>query len=126
MSDLASRSVRIILESQASSGAYPACPVFPTYHYSWFRDGAFIAYAMDLVGEHDSAKRFHEWAAATIVSRAELVERAVVKARSGNRPAPGTCCTLDARSMANPPTAAIGPTFNLTDLVPGFGRSAST
>lgn len=84
MSDLAVRSIRIILESQAPSGAYPACPVFPTYQYSWFRDGAFIAYAMDLVGEHESAGRFHDWAAAAIVKRAELVEQAVAKAKSGH------------------------------------------
>ena len=85
MSDLAARSIQIILETQTASGAYPACPVFPTYHYSWFRDGSFIAYAMDMVGEHDSARRFHHWAAATIAQRAELVEQAVAKARSGRR-----------------------------------------
>lgn len=117
MSDLASRSVRIILESQASSGAYPACPVFPTYHYSWFRDGAFIAYAMDLVGEHDSAKRFHEWAAATIVSRAELVERAVVKARSGNRPAPGDLLHTRYALNGEPADGGDWPNFQLD----GFG-----
>lgn len=85
MSDLAARSIQIILETQAASGAYPACPVFPTYRYSWFRDGSFIAHAMDLVGEHESARRFHRWAATTIAKRAELVERAVAKARSGRR-----------------------------------------
>lgn len=86
MSDLAVRSIQIILNAQAPSGAYPACPVFPTYRYSWFRDGSFIAYAMDLVGQHESARRFHDWAAATIVKRAELVVQAVAKARSGRRP----------------------------------------
>ncbi|MFO7662332.1 MAG: glycoside hydrolase, partial [Chloroflexota bacterium] len=57
------RSIDIILENQSSSGAYLASPNFPTYHYSWFRDGAFIAYAMDIAGHHESAARFHEWAA---------------------------------------------------------------
>lgn len=86
MTDLAARSIQIILETQAPSGAYPACSVFPTYQYSWFRDGAFIAYAMDLVGEHDSARRFHLWAAKTIAKRADVVEQAVAQARSGRRP----------------------------------------
>jgi GH15 family glucan-1,4-alpha-glucosidase len=85
VTDLAARSIQIILEAQAASGAYPACPEFPTYQYSWFRDGSFIAHAMDLVGQHESARRFHNWAATTIAKRAELVEQAVAKARSGRR-----------------------------------------
>lgn len=83
MTDLRTRSIEIILGTQAESGAYPACLEFPTYRYSWFRDGSFIAHAMDLVGEHDSARRFHDWAAAAIVRRADLVERAVAKSRAG-------------------------------------------
>jgi GH15 family glucan-1,4-alpha-glucosidase len=83
MTDLRARSIEIILTAQAPSGAYPACLEFPTYRYSWFRDGSFIAYAMDLVGEHESARQFHHWAAAAIIRRADLVERAVGKARAG-------------------------------------------
>lgn len=78
--DLYERSIEIILENQAGSGAYLASPSFPTYRYSWFRDGAYIAYAMDLVGECDSSRRFHEWAAATINARADTVRRAVATA----------------------------------------------
>lgn len=84
MSDLQARSVEIILEAQAPSGAYPACPRYPIYRYSWFRDGSFIAHAMDLAGQHDSARRFHQWAAEAINRRADLVERAVAKARAGH------------------------------------------
>jgi GH15 family glucan-1,4-alpha-glucosidase len=83
MTDLYRRSIGIILQNQTPSGAYLASPNFPTYHYCWFRDGAFIAYAMNLVGEHDSAKRFHQWAATAINARVEVVARAVAKARRG-------------------------------------------
>lgn len=83
MSDLLQRSVEIILNNQHASGAYLASPNFPTYHYCWFRDGAYTAYAMDLVGEYDSAARFHAWAARAILHRGKLVERAVAKAQRG-------------------------------------------
>lgn len=78
--DLVRRSIEVILEGQAPSGAYVACPNFPTYQYSWFRDGAYIAYAMDRHGEHDSAARFHAWAADCILSRREVVQRAIAHA----------------------------------------------
>ena len=80
MSDLFKRSVEIILDNQAASGAYMASPNFPTYRYSWYRDNSFIAYAMDLVGEHQSAARFHDWAASNIVRRSDVIERALDKA----------------------------------------------
>lgn len=81
--DLVQRSIEVILDGQASSGAYVACPNFPTYHYSWFRDGAFIAYAMDCVGEGRSAARFHDWAAACILNRRDVVHRAIAHGRLG-------------------------------------------
>ncbi len=81
MIDLYEHSIEIILENQSPSGAYPACPNFPTYRYCWFRDGAFIAYAMNLAGQHESADRFHEWAAANILARLETVQRALRKAK---------------------------------------------
>jgi GH15 family glucan-1,4-alpha-glucosidase len=83
MSSLSERSVEIILRNQGSSGAYVASPNFPTYQYCWFRDGSFIAYAMDLAGQAGSAARFHAWAAGAIIARADLVRRAVQKARRG-------------------------------------------
>jgi GH15 family glucan-1,4-alpha-glucosidase len=83
MSDLYQRSIEIILENQSESGAYIACPNFPTYHYCWFRDGSFIAYAMDVAGKHESAHRFHRWVAERISERKDLVRMALIKARSG-------------------------------------------
>jgi GH15 family glucan-1,4-alpha-glucosidase len=53
------------------------------YAYCWFRDGTFIAYAMDLVGEHSSARRFYDWGARVINARAEVVERALAKTSRG-------------------------------------------
>lgn len=67
VSSLYEHSISVIKRNQHPSGAYLACPNFPPYRYSWFRDGAFIAYAMDLVDEHESARRFHEWTVRTIL-----------------------------------------------------------
>lgn len=83
MADLFQHSIHVILANQAPSGAYLASPNFPTYRYSWFRDGAFIAYAMDLVGQHESAYRFHDWAARTILRHSDKAERAIAKAARG-------------------------------------------
>lgn len=85
MTDLRQRSIEIIRDAQAQSGAYPACQEFPTYRYCWFRDGAFIAHAMDVVGEHASARRFHLWAATTIIAESDVVERALKKVRAGKK-----------------------------------------
>ncbi len=79
MSDLLQRSIQIILQNQSPTGAYLASPNFATYHYCWFRDGAFIAYAMNLAGEHESAHRFHNWSAAVINRRAGTIRRAIAK-----------------------------------------------
>jgi len=83
MSDLYQRSIEIILENQSASGGYIASPNFPTYHYCWFRDGSFIAYAMDLAGQHESAHRFHQWVAERVHDRKDLVRTGLAKARSG-------------------------------------------
>ena len=83
MMDLYTRSIEIILANQHPGGAYVACPNFPTYRYCWFRDASFVAYAMDLAGEHDSATRFHTWAARAVNARAGVVQRALVRAAAG-------------------------------------------
>jgi GH15 family glucan-1,4-alpha-glucosidase len=80
---LALRSLEVIRQNQAPSGAYIASPGFPTYHYAWFRDGAFCAYAMNLAGEHASARRFHHWAAGVVSARRDRVAQAVEKAQRG-------------------------------------------
>jgi len=83
MSDLYQHSIEIILKNQAVSGGYIASPNFPTYHYCWFRDGSFIAYAMDLAGQHESACRFHRWVAERVNERRDLVRTGLAKASSG-------------------------------------------
>lgn len=83
MSDLIQSSIEIILNNQAPGGAYLASPNFPTYHYSWFRDGSFTAYAMDLAGQSESARRFHHWAAARVNAREAHVRTGLEKLRRG-------------------------------------------
>ncbi len=103
--ELFTRSIEIIKANQAPNGAYLASPNFDEYRYCWFRDGTYIAYAMDLVGEHGSASRFYDWAANTIAGRAAQVERAVVAAAQGKMPAPAdilhTRYTLDGGTAAS-------------------------
>ncbi len=70
---LVSRSIEIILGGQAATGAYLASPTFPTYQYSWFRDGAFIADAMSRVDEIASAEAFFGWCARILTDRREQV-----------------------------------------------------
>ncbi len=77
------RSVALILEHQATSGAYPAGPTFSQYNYSWLRDGSFIAYAMDRVGEHASAARFLDWVDGVVRGQAAKIETVVRKCRAG-------------------------------------------
>lgn len=82
-SQLVERSLQIILENQSATGAFMASPNFPTYAFCWFRDGSYIAYALDLYGKHDAAVRFHAWAASMINERVHIVERALQKAVAG-------------------------------------------
>ncbi|HIE22469.1 MAG TPA: hypothetical protein EYP73_07730, partial [Acidimicrobiia bacterium] len=83
VSSLADHSIGLILDHQAPSGAYPAAPHYPTYRYSWIRDGAFIAYAMDLHGQHHSAQAFHRWVARTVARHAHKVD--LLEARPDDR-----------------------------------------
>jgi GH15 family glucan-1,4-alpha-glucosidase len=85
---LAAASVRVIREAQAESGAYLASPAFPTYRYCWFRDSAFVAHAMALAGEADSAGRFHEWAVRVVAAGAAGAERTIERHRRGEQPLP--------------------------------------
>jgi GH15 family glucan-1,4-alpha-glucosidase len=80
---LVKRSLEIIQENQADSGAYIASPNFPTYHYCWFRDGSYIAYAMDVWGKYESSTKFHEWSASVINTREDTIQRGIQKAEAG-------------------------------------------
>jgi GH15 family glucan-1,4-alpha-glucosidase len=82
-STLYTQSIQIILANQAPSGAYVASPNFPNYRYCWYRDATYTAYAMDLVGQADSANRFYAWAAQAILAHADRAQRAVMLARQG-------------------------------------------
>ncbi|GAW93640.1 glycoside hydrolase family 15 protein [Calderihabitans maritimus] len=64
--DFLQQSVEIIKESQSKYGSFPASPNFKTYQYCWLRDGTFIAYALDLVGEHERSERFYNWVDSTL------------------------------------------------------------
>ena len=75
--DFLQRSIDIILEHQHASGAYVACPNFPTYRYCWFRDGSYVAYSMDLVGQVESSNRFHAWAVRAINHRIGVIQQAL-------------------------------------------------
>jgi len=81
--DLYRRSIQVILQSQADSGAYVASPSFPSYAYCWLRDGGFIAHAMDRVGEHASARAFFRWVDRTIRRYAWKVDRVLDRLERG-------------------------------------------
>ena len=104
MSDLYQCSIEIILANQHLSGAYVACPNFPTYRYTWFRDASFVAYAMDRAGQHESAARFHAWAACAVQARATVIQCGLKKAARGKPLADGdilhTRLTLEGQDVA--------------------------
>lgn len=77
------KSIQVILENQTDSGAYLACPTFPTYRYSWFRDGSYIARSMDMAGQPESAESFHSWAMDTILCRRAQIEDGIENAKKG-------------------------------------------
>ncbi|HUG48764.1 MAG TPA: glycoside hydrolase family 15 protein [Candidatus Limnocylindria bacterium] len=86
--DLAGRSVEVILANQTPSGAFIASPTFSQYGYCWLRDGAFIAHALDVVGEHAAAARFHDWVSGVVLARRDCLERAGEAGRHGRPPRP--------------------------------------
>ena len=67
---LAARSVAVIREHQAASGAYLAAPFPAAYRNAWLRDGAFVADAMSRAGECASAEAFFSWCAGVVEARA--------------------------------------------------------
>lgn len=83
LQDLKKRSIAIILKNQTDNGAYIASPNFETYQYCWFRDGAYIAYGMQQVGEISSADKFHDWAAEIILSQQPVIKSAKQKVAKG-------------------------------------------
>ena len=98
---VARRSVAVILDNQAPSGAYIASPAYPTYAYSWLRDGAFIADAMSRAGQIASADAFFGWCARVLVDRRAQVEALIARRTAGETIPAGdflhTRFTLDGR-----------------------------
>lgn len=84
--DLVATSIRVIEQHQHANGAFVASPTFSQYHYSWFRDGAFIAEGLDLAGRLDASRRFHEWVSGVVVASGPGMRRAIADARAGRRP----------------------------------------
>ena len=85
---IARRSVDVLKQGQAASGAFIASPVFPTYHYAWLRDGAFCALALDRVGERPSAAAFHDWVVRSVEAHRAMIESAVMRVEAGETPPP--------------------------------------
>jgi isomaltose glucohydrolase len=76
---LVERSVEVIEQGQAPTGAYLASPTFEQYRYSWFRDGSFVADAMSRAGEAASAEAFFDWGARVLLAREQRI-------RAGDHP----------------------------------------
>ncbi|MDX1993597.1 MAG: glycoside hydrolase family 15 protein [bacterium] len=85
--DLRQISLNVIRDGQAESGAYVASPTFSQYGYSWLRDGAWIAHAMDTVGDHESARAFHRWAGRTLLHYEAQIETLLATLERGETPA---------------------------------------
>jgi GH15 family glucan-1,4-alpha-glucosidase len=103
---------KVLLDNQQPGGGYLACPVMPDYQFSWFRDGAFIAYALTIDGAHDgiaykqwmaaqwdSVSAFHDWCATRVNDRREALERTIARAARGE--ALVLADTLNARYKAD-------------------------
>lgn len=76
-------SVEVILKGQSPHGAYVASPTFSQYGFGWLRDGAYVALAMDAVGQHDSAAKFHRWVCAVVLREAPTIEKIIATLDSG-------------------------------------------
>lgn len=85
--DLGATSLEVIRAGQWAGGAFIAGPTFSQYGYAWLRDGAFIAAALDDVGQHEMALRFHRWVAAVVDARADGIERSIESVMAGQMPA---------------------------------------
>lgn len=84
LDQVAARGRALILQQQDAGGAYPASPGFSAYlGFSWLRDGAFIADAMSVAGDPDSASAFFGWCARTVERHAGRIAEIVEAERRG-------------------------------------------
>ncbi len=110
---LAAASINVILDGQHPTGAYVACPDYPTYRYAWLRDGAFTAYAMDRHHHSDSAAAFHHWVTTTMLGHRNRIAEAISAAdrRSPQARMMPTRFNLDGRE--EPDADEVWPNFQL-------------
>ena len=102
--DLVASSLAVIHAGQTAGGAFIAGPTFSQYGFTWLRDGAFIAEALDLVGEHEAAGRFHAWVGGVVQDSAAGIERSIAAVREGRPPA-----VSDYLHCRYAPDGSIGP-----------------
>jgi GH15 family glucan-1,4-alpha-glucosidase len=76
-------SVESMLHHQDENGSFIASPDFAQYHFCWLRDASFVAYALDLAGEHEAASRYHAWVGRTIGGISDVIDRAIEQHRQG-------------------------------------------
>ncbi|HEY0119609.1 MAG TPA: glycoside hydrolase family 15 protein [Cellulomonas sp.] len=82
-------SIDLITGLQAPSGAFPACPTFAVYRYSWLRDGTYIAVALDTVGRSAEASAFHDWVGRVIDRMSPAIDAVVAMRAAGRIPEQG-------------------------------------
>ena len=85
---LARRSLGVLSEGQTPSGAFVASPAFDVYDFSWLRDGAFCAYAIELAGGREQAAAFHRWAAVAVERQRGRAEAVIDALAAGRTPPP--------------------------------------
>jgi GH15 family glucan-1,4-alpha-glucosidase len=83
MAFLLEKSIQIIKQHQSETGAYVASKNFPIYQYCWLRDGSYIAHAMDIAGEYESASAFFCWVGRTIQKFSYKVDEAKLRMAAG-------------------------------------------
>jgi GH15 family glucan-1,4-alpha-glucosidase len=117
---IARRSIDVLRQGQAGSGAFVASPNFPTYRYAWLRDGTFCAHALDVVGEKDASAAFHGWVGRSIEAHRDMIESAIAQVAAGETPPPEEMpparYTLDG-SLEQPEEGEEWPNFQ----VDGYG-----
>ncbi|MCG0277079.1 MAG: glycoside hydrolase family 15 protein [Thermanaeromonas sp.] len=106
MGDLLRKSTEILKKYQARTGAFPAAPYFPPYRYVWLRDGTFVAWALDWVGEREAAGSFYTFMSHTVLKHSYKIENALERASKGHSPDDATCLhtryTLDGEEGVEP------------------------
>lgn len=78
-------SIQIIKQNQYPTGAYLYPASESRFRLSWFLSGSFIAYAMDQVGESESAESFYNWCRFVIEKYESKARTLIFKMQSGER-----------------------------------------